>query len=73
MTKNFFHTLKVAFIHRERYVNRCQAQVSIFEYIETYDNRQRRHSAIGYQIPMTFEQAAQLPVRSCGGGSVYFL
>ncbi|NKB80728.1 MAG: IS3 family transposase [Nitrospirales bacterium] len=58
VTESFFHTLKVELIHRERYVTRHKAQSSIFEYIETYYNRQRRHSAIGYQIPMLFEQAA---------------
>jgi transposase InsO family protein len=34
------------------------AKSSIFEYIETYYNRQRKHSAIGHRIPMLFEQAA---------------
>ena len=58
VTKRFFHTLKVELVHRDRYETRRRAQSSIFEYIETYDNRQRRHSAIGYQIPMIVEQAA---------------
>jgi len=58
VTESFFHTLKVELVHRERYGTRCKAQVSIFEYIETYYNRQRRHSAIGYQSPMVFELAA---------------
>ncbi len=58
VTESFFHTLKVELVHRERYGTRRRAQSSIFEYIETYDNRQRRHSAIGHQIPMIFEQAA---------------
>lgn len=58
VTESFFHTLKVELVHRERYVTRRRAQSSIFEYIETYYNRRRRHSAIGHQIPMIFEQAA---------------
>jgi len=58
VTESFFHTLKVELVHRERYVTRRRAQSSIFEYIETYYNRQRRHSAIGHQIPMIFEKAA---------------
>ena len=58
VTESFFHTLKVELVHRERYVTRRRAQSSIFEYIETYSNQRRRHSAIGYQIPMIFEQAA---------------
>jgi len=56
--ESFFHTLKVELVHRERYVTRRMTASRIFEYIETYYNRQRKHSAIGYQIPMQFEQAA---------------
>ena len=58
VTESFFHTLKVELVHRERYVTRRRAQSSIFEYIETYYNRQRKHSAIGHRIPMLFEKAA---------------
>lgn len=58
VTESFFHTLKVELVHRERYVTRRLAKTSIFEYIETYYNRQRKHSAIGHRIPMVFEQTA---------------
>ena len=58
VTESFFHSLKVECVHRERYETRRMAQSSIFEYIEMYDNRQRRHSAIGYQIPIIFEETA---------------
>jgi len=56
--ESFFHTLKVELVHRERYPTRRMAKSKIFEYIETYYNRQRKHSAIGYKIPMQFDQAA---------------
>lgn len=55
--ESFFHTLKVELVHRDRYARRHSAKSSIFEYIETYYNRQRKHSAIGYRIPMQFETA----------------
>ena len=55
--ESFFHTLKVELVHRQRYTDRRSARFSIFEYIETYYNRQRKHSAIGHRIPMQFEQA----------------
>ena len=58
VTESFFHTLKVELIHRERYRTRHMAKSRIFEYIETYYNRQRKHSAIGHRIPMLFEKAA---------------
>ena len=53
--ESFFHSLKVELVHRECYVSRQHARSSIFEYIEMYYNLQRKHSAIGYQIPMQFE------------------
>ena len=53
--ESFFHSLKVELVHRETYATRQQARQSIFEYIEVYYNRQRRHSAIGNQIPMQYE------------------
>ena len=56
--ESFFHTLKVELVHRERYATRRMAISRIFEYIETYYNRQRKHSAIGFEIPIQFEQAA---------------
>ena len=43
--ESFFHTLKVELVHRERYSTRRVAKSRIFEYIETYYNRQRKHSA----------------------------
>ena len=58
VTESFFHTLKVELVHRERYVTRRRAQSRIFEYIETYYNRERKHSAIGQRIPMVFEKTA---------------
>jgi transposase InsO family protein len=50
--ESFFYTLKVELIHRDRYSSRQSARGAIFEYIETYYNRKRKHSAIGYKIPM---------------------
>ena len=54
--ESFFHSLKVELIHRERYATRQAAKAANFEYIEVYYNRKRKHSAIGHQIPMMFEQ-----------------
>jgi len=58
VTESFFHTLKVELVHRVRYATRRAAKSSIFEYIETYYNQQRKHAAIGHRIPMQFEKAA---------------
>jgi putative transposase len=55
--ESFFHTLKVELVHHEKYQTRAQAKLSIFEYVEVFYNRQRRHSAIGYKSPEAFEAA----------------
>ena len=56
--ESFFGTLKKELVHWEDYQSRAQARQSIFEYIEVFYNRQRRHSALDYQSPVAFEQSA---------------
>ncbi len=55
--ESFFGTLKTELVHHERYATREQTRSSIFEYVEVFYNRRRRHSAIGYVSPDTFEAA----------------
>ena len=57
--ESFFHTLKTEHVYFERYQTREQAKKSIFEYIEVFYNRQRRHSTLNYKTPLTFEQNYQ--------------
>lgn len=54
--ESFFHTIKVELIHSEIYKTRSQAHASIFEYIELYYNRKRKHSSLGYRTPAEFEK-----------------
>jgi putative transposase len=44
-------------VFHERYTTRAQARQSIFEYIERFYNRRRRHSSLGYMTPACFEEA----------------
>lgn len=60
ITETFFHSLKTELIHGESIETRQQAQQMIFDYIEVFYNRERRHSAIGYLAPAVFEAAQQL-------------
>lgn len=53
--ESFFATLKKERVNRERYGTIEQASRSVFEYIECWYNRRRRHSSIGYQSPEEFE------------------
>jgi transposase InsO family protein len=55
--ESFFATLKKEQVHDEDYHTRAQARTSIFEYIETYYNLKRRHSALDYLSPVEFEKA----------------
>jgi transposase InsO family protein len=45
VAESFFHSLKTELVYHERYQTREQARRSIFEYIEVFYNRLRRHSA----------------------------
>ena len=58
VAESFFHTLKTELVHHEDYHSRTEAKASIFEYIEVFYNRQRRHSHIGQIAPLVFESAA---------------
>ena len=55
-SESFFHTLKTELTHHRRYQTRVEAKQEIFEYIEVFYNRQRRHSTIGYQTPLGYEK-----------------
>jgi len=56
--ESFFASLKKELVHQENYQTRAEARVSVFEYIEVFYNRVRRHSALGYLSPVEYEQAA---------------
>jgi putative transposase len=55
VAESFFHSLKTELISTERYATREIAKQSVFQYIEVYYNRVRRHSAIGFIAPEVFE------------------
>jgi putative transposase len=56
--ESFFASLKRELVHHEDYRTRAEARASVFEYIEVFYNRVRRHSALGYVAPAKYEQAA---------------
>jgi transposase InsO family protein len=55
VSESFFHTLKTELIHHETYQTRSTAKQAVFEYIEVFYNRERRHSANGYLSPVDYE------------------
>jgi transposase InsO family protein len=42
-------------VHRREFATRVEAQQAIFEWLEVFYNRERLHSALGYQSPVDFE------------------
>ena len=55
-TESFFSTLKRELVYRRSFKTREEAKKSLFEYIEIFYNRKRRHSTLGYLSPMQFEK-----------------
>jgi len=60
VAESFFGTLKTELVDHEDYRTRSEAKQSLFEYIEIFYNRQRRHSYLGYVSPMEYERASAL-------------
>jgi transposase InsO family protein len=55
ITEAFLSSLKTEWVHLETYYTRNQARRNIFDYIEIFYNRVRRHSGLGYCSPAEFE------------------
>jgi transposase InsO family protein len=53
--ESFWSTLKLELVYRRSFNTRAQAQSEIFDYIESFYNRQRSHSALDYRSPVDFE------------------
>ena len=56
VAESFFKTIKVEWIYNQKFTNQEQAQLSIFEWIESWYNRKRRHSALGYKTIDEFNE-----------------
>ena len=53
--ESFFHTLKVEEVYGQTYETRQEAKSKLFEYIEIFYNRKRRHSYLGLVSPLDFK------------------
>jgi len=56
VSESFFKTLKTELIYFSRFKTRAEAKSAIFDYVEVFYNRQRRHSSLGYLSPAEFER-----------------
>jgi transposase InsO family protein len=56
--ESFHATIKQDLIHRRSWPTTAEARVAVFEYIEAFYNRRRRHSTLGYLSPAEFENSS---------------
>jgi len=56
VAESFFGTLKNELVYHEDYKTRSEARQSIFEYIEVFYNRKRRHAFLNYMTPVDYEK-----------------
>ena len=56
VAESFFATLELELIVKSTWRSRDEARLAIFRYIETWYNRKRRHSTLGYVSPAEYEE-----------------
>jgi transposase InsO family protein len=64
VAESFFATLKVELVYQSRGSTRTYARNEVFEYIELFFNRERRHSALGYLSRNEFEHLVEIALRN---------
>jgi transposase InsO family protein len=55
LMESFWSRMQVELLNRRRWRTRVELANAMFEYIEIFHDRQRRHSSIGYLTPIQFE------------------
>jgi putative transposase len=61
MAESFFATLECELLAQHRFRTHTEARAAVFEWLEVFYNRQRRHSALGYVAPVVYEQLVTTP------------
>jgi putative transposase len=56
LCESFFATLECELLERQRFTTHAAARLAVFDYLEGWYNPRRRHSALGYLSPMTYEK-----------------
>ena len=57
MMEAFWARMQTELLNRRKWTTRVELASSIFEYLEIFHNRIRRHSSLGMLTPLDFEQA----------------
>jgi putative transposase len=61
LCESFSATLECELLDRRRFVNRAEAEIAVFDYLEGWYNPRRRHSALDYLSPIAFEKRELVP------------
>jgi putative transposase len=61
VAESFFATLKKELIHGRSWPAKAELRTEVFEYIEVFFNRRRRHSTLGFLSPVEFENSTLSP------------
>ena len=61
VAESFFGSLKAELINDQEFATRAQARSAIFDYVEVFYNRRRRHSYLGFLSPADYERLANQP------------
>jgi putative transposase len=64
VVESFFGLLKRERVNRTRYLNRDEAKADVFDYIERFYNRKRRHGYLGNISPAVFEERNQNQIQT---------
>ena len=62
MIEAFWSRMQVELLDPKRWNTRLELANAIFEYLEIWHNRRRRHSALGWLTPIEFENQSQIIV-----------
>ncbi|MBF6302119.1 transposase [Nocardia amamiensis] len=57
--ESFWGRMQTELLNRQRWKTRIELANAIFEYLEIFHNRQRRHSALGMRTPIEYERMQQ--------------
>jgi putative transposase len=69
VAESFFATLKKELVDRRSWPEKAELRSEVFDYIETFYNRRRRHSTLGYRSPVEFENSTLMPAGTGGAAS----
>jgi transposase InsO family protein len=61
VAESFFATLKKELVHGRSWPSKAELRTEVFEYIEVFFNRRRRHSTLGMLSPADYEHRALAP------------